>query len=317
MMMRKCHLNTCPVGIATQDPELRKRFAGQARARHRYLFFVAEEVRELLASLGFRSLDELVGRVDCIAPKRPAGLSPRAAGGRPVGSISREVLYRPTEAARAASLRCVEAPGAQPRAVLDRALLRGCAAALDARASPCASRRPIRNSDRAVGAMLSGRDRAAPRRAGPAPGHIVICAPRQRRAELRRLPRAGGSPSRWRATPTTTWARASRAACSRCARPRRAPSGRGAGDRGQHGALRRDAGEAFFNGRAGERFAVRNSGALGGGRGRRRPRVRVHDRRHGAGAGPVGRNFGAGMSGGVAYVLDEDGGLPGGATRTR
>src|SRR6185369_16265588 len=70
IMMRKCHLNTCPVGVATQDPELRKRFVGKPEHVINYMFFVAEEVRTLMAQFGFRRLDDVVGRVDCIAPRR-------------------------------------------------------------------------------------------------------------------------------------------------------------------------------------------------------------------------------------------------------
>src|SRR6202011_1821495 len=80
IMMRKCHLNTCPVGVATQDPELRKRFQGKPEHVIRYLFYVAEEARALMAELGFRTVDEMVGRVDCIVPRvADAEMLPRRA----------------------------------------------------------------------------------------------------------------------------------------------------------------------------------------------------------------------------------------------
>ena len=80
IMMRKCHLNTCPVGIATQDPELRKKFTGKPEHVINYLFMVAEEAREIMAQLGFRTIDEMVGRVDCSKP------TTRSATGRPTAS---------------------------------------------------------------------------------------------------------------------------------------------------------------------------------------------------------------------------------------
>ena len=78
VMMRKCHLNTCPVGIATQDPELRAKFAGQPEHVVNYFFFVAEEVRELMARLGVRTMDELIGRTDCCARVRRRSTRKRA-----------------------------------------------------------------------------------------------------------------------------------------------------------------------------------------------------------------------------------------------
>ena len=99
IMMRVCHLNTCPVGIATQDPELRERFAGKPEHVVQYLFFVAEEVREIMAELGFRKLDEMIGRVErlemrkAINTGRPKGLDfsrpARTAGCAPRGLILR------------------------------------------------------------------------------------------------------------------------------------------------------------------------------------------------------------------------------------
>jgi glutamate synthase (NADPH/NADH) large chain len=173
LMMRKCHLNTCPVGIATQDPELRKRFSGAPEHVIRYLFFVAEEVRALLASLGFRSLEEAVGRVECIAPKKPEG--------EPVGAWWKarrldfsEVLYRPKEAATSA-LRCVEPVAHNLSAVLDRSLAPKASRALE-RGERVSLETPIRNSDRAFGAMLSGEIARRHGEAGLADDTLVITA---------------------------------------------------------------------------------------------------------------------------------------------
>ncbi|MDC4226325.1 MAG: glutamate synthase-related protein [Candidatus Manganitrophus sp.] len=156
IMMRKCHLNTCPVGVATQDPVLREHFTGQPEHVVNYFFFVAEEMRELMAELGFRTFDEMIGRTDLLeAPRdRPLeGAGPRlhqdppAPGGRPRGRpLLRDIAGpRPRQ-------------GARPRA--DRARPTGARIA----ASRCSSPVPIRNVNRTVGAMLSGE---VTRRYGP------------------------------------------------------------------------------------------------------------------------------------------------------
>ena len=95
IMMRKCHLNTCPVGVATQDPVLRKKFAGQPEHVVNYFFFVAEEAREIMAQLGIRKFDDLIGR------SRPARHARRASStGRPGGSTSRRIFHQPQVPAR-------------------------------------------------------------------------------------------------------------------------------------------------------------------------------------------------------------------------
>jgi glutamate synthase (NADPH/NADH) large chain len=301
IMMRKCHLNTCPVGVATQDPELRKRFQGKPEHVINYLFFVAEEVRQLMAGLGFRSLDELIGRVDCIAP-RQEGLSPRA---RRLDFS--EVLYLPPEAsAPAASLRCTEAQEHNLRSVLDHTLLQQSKPTLERR-QPVRIELPVRNSDRAIGAMLSGQvarrfgDQGLPRdtidvalrgSAGQSFG-AWVCSGISMTLEGDANDYAGkglcgGVLAVRPPTDSPFWAEEQVIV----------------GNTVLYGAT---GGEAYFNGRAGERFAVRNSGALTVVEG-----VGDHGCEYMTGGvvlvlGPTGRNFGAGMSGGVAVVLDEQG----------
>ena len=88
-MMRKCHLNTCPVGVATQDPVLRAKFTGKPEHVINYFFFVAEEVREYMAALGFRTFDEMIGQTEC------STRTGRSSTGRPRGSTSRSIFYKP------------------------------------------------------------------------------------------------------------------------------------------------------------------------------------------------------------------------------
>src|SRR5439155_14367979 len=155
IMMRKCHLNTCPVGVATQDPELRKRFDGKPEHVIRYFFYVAEEARKLVASLGFRRLDEMVGRVECIVQRQPDPKELPARAYRKVRRIDyAELLYRPKEAATS-PLRCVEAQDHNLRGVIDHKIIAQAAPALERREKVEVATE-IRNRDRAFGAMLSG-----------------------------------------------------------------------------------------------------------------------------------------------------------------
>jgi len=304
IMMRKCHLNTCPVGVATQDPELRRRFQGKPEHVINYLFQVAEEARALMASLGFRSMDELVGRVDCVAPRRE-GLSARA---RRVDFS--EVLYQPPEAsAPGTSVRCTESQDHNLRSVLDHALIQGARPALE-RQTPVRLSHRVRNSDRAIGAMLSGE---VARRAGEAglPRDTVTI-------DLQGS--AGQSFGAWLAGGVSLSLEgeandyAGKGLCGGVVAVH-PPAGSPfwadeqviVGNTVLYGAT---AGEAYFNGRAGERFAVRNSGATTVVEG-----VGDHGCEYMTGGvvvvlGPTGRNFGAGMSGGVAVVLDEAGQFP-------
>ncbi len=306
LMMRKCHLNTCPVGIATQDPELRRRFMGAPEHVIRYLFFVADEVRATLASLGFRTLDEAVGRTDCIAPKRPEGeLSGAWAKARRLDYS--EVLYRPREAA-VNPVRCVEPVARELDAVLDRVLMGEAAPAVE-RGERVSLETEIHNRDRAFGAMLSGEVARRHGAAGLADDTLAITARGSAGQSFGAFGAAGVTLTLWGDANDYVGKGLSGAVLA--VRP---PAGSPFAPEGQvivgntvlYGAT---SGRAFFNGRAGERFAVRNSGATAVVEG-----VGDHGCEYMTGGvvvvlGDTGRNFAAGMSGGVAYVFDEDGGF--------
>jgi glutamate synthase (NADPH/NADH) large chain len=301
VMMRKCHLNTCPVGIATQDPELRKRFSGKPEHVINYLFFVAEEARALMASLGFRTVDEMIGRTDCIVPRR-TGLSERA---RRIDFS--EVLHRPKEA-RTSPIRCIEAQDHNLATVLDRGLITEVRAAVDARA-PARVARHIRNSDRAFGAMLSGEIARRFGEAGLPDDTIVVDVSGSAGQSFGAFAARGltlsleGDANDYVGKGLSGGILAVRPPAASPFKPSDQVI---VGNTVLYGAT---TGKAFFNGRAGERFAVRNSGALAVVEG-----VGDHGCEYMTGGvvivlGSTGRNFGAGMSGGVAILLDEDGGF--------
>ena len=180
IMMRKCHLNTCPVGVATQDPVLRARFTGQPEHVINYFFFVAEELRGIMAAMGFRTVAEMVGRVDRLefAPGGPAleGARDRpvapalsgAAGRQPLAQLDRGTEPWPGQGAR----RRTRSPPA---------------GRLSTTASRCGSSCTVRNTNRTVGAMLSGEVARTPWPCRAARQHDPRQADRRRRAELRRL----------------------------------------------------------------------------------------------------------------------------------
>src|SRR5436309_9258476 len=153
LMMRKCHLNTCPVGIATQDPELRAKFAGRPEHVVSYFFFVAEEVRELMAQLGFRTMQEMIGRADMLRARRPAAHVKAAT----LDLSALLHLPEPTRAAgRAPIARChVHGQRHAVKGALEHALLELARPALERR-ERVTGRVAIRNVHRTVGAMLSG-----------------------------------------------------------------------------------------------------------------------------------------------------------------
>jgi len=146
IMMRKCHLNTCPVGVATQDPELRKRFTGQPEHVVNYFFFVAEEVREFMAQMGFRKFEDMVGRVDMLDTRK--GINHWKAKGLDFTKI----LYQP-KLAGAAIRHCETQDHGLARA-LDHELIAKAKPALD-NMKPVQFEVAVRNVNRTVGAMLS------------------------------------------------------------------------------------------------------------------------------------------------------------------
>jgi glutamate synthase domain-containing protein 2/glutamate synthase domain-containing protein 1/glutamate synthase domain-containing protein 3 len=301
IMMRACHLNTCPVGIATQDPELRKRFKGTPEHVVNFFFFVAEEVREILASIGLRSLDEAIGRVDLLSVG--AAVDHWKARG-----VDLTHLLTHIELPDGAPRRRVEPPPAVLDDALDWQLVEGGRAALE-RQEPVTLSVEIRNRNRCVGGILSSHVARSHGAEGLPEDSIVVDFEGS----------AGQSFAGWLAPGLTFTLRGDAQDYAGkglsggvfAIRPRdgmgehfKAEQNVIVGNTVLYGAT---AGKAFFRGLAGERFAVRNSGAWTVVEG-----VGDHCCEYMTGGrvvvlGPTGRNFAAGMSGGVAYVLDEGG----------
>ncbi|MCA3648508.1 MAG: glutamate synthase large subunit [Methylobacterium sp.] len=299
IMMRKCHLNTCPVGVATQDPVLRKRFKGQPEHVINYFFFVAEQVREILASMGFRSLTEITGRTDLLDTR--AGVDHWKAKGLDFSKL----FARPDVPATVARKHS-ERQTHPIDDVLDRKLIAKALPAIEGGA-PVTIEEKIFSRDRAAGAMLSGEVAKRHGHAGLPDDTIRITL----------AGTAGQSFGAWVAAGVTLelvgeandYVGKGLSGGKLIIRP--APDAAIVpeksiivGNTVLYGAI---SGECYFRGVAGERFAVRNSGAIAVVEG-----VGDHGCEYMTGGvvvviGETGRNFAAGMSGGVAYVLDEDG----------
>ncbi len=299
IMMRKCHLNTCPVGVATQDPVLRKRFTGKPEHVINYFFFVAEEARELMASLGVRKLEELIGRTDLLDTKK--GVEHWKAKGLDFSKI----FYMPQMPAEVARFRCEEQDHGLDRA-LDKRLIELSTPALE-RGERVTIDIPIRNINRTFGTMLSAE---IARRYGHEglPDDTI---------HVRLAGSAGQSFGAFLARGVTldligdTNDYCGKGLSGGRISVQPSPKFRGepteniiTGNVVLYGAI---AGEAYFRGVAGERFAVRNSGANAVVEG-----VGDHGCEYMTGGavavlGTTGRNFAAGMSGGIAYVLDTEG----------
>jgi glutamate synthase (NADPH/NADH) large chain len=299
IMMRKCHLNTCPVGVATQDPVLRRKFRGQPEHVINFFFFVAEEVREIMAQLGVRTFNELIGRTEFLDMKR--GIEHWKARGLDYSRI----FYMPRMPAEVAVYHCERQDHGLDKA-LDLRLIELAQPALE-RGDKVTIDTPIRNINRTVGTMLSGElakryghdglpdDTIHVRLAGSAGQSFGAFLARGITLDLigetNDYCGKGLSGGRISVQPS--------------------PKFRGepaenmiTGNVVLYGAI---AGEAYFRGVAGERFGVRNSGARAVVEG-----VGDHGCEYMTGGtvvvlGATGRNFAAGMSGGVAYVLDLDG----------
>jgi glutamate synthase (NADPH) large chain len=299
IMMRKCHLNTCPVGVATQDPELRKKFTGQPEHVINFLFFVAEEARELMAKLGIRRVNDLIGRADLL-DMRP-GIDHWKARGLDFSRI----FHQPDMPAEVARFNCEEQDHGLLRA-LDHRIIADATSAIENK-TPIRLDYRIRNLNRSVGAMLSG---TVARRYGHAglPEDTIHAAfsgiagqsfgaflARGISFELQGASNdyvgKGLSGGRIVVYPDP-------------ASPAKPEDNIVIGNTVMYGAID---GEAYFRGIAGERFCVRNSGASAVVEG-----TGDHGCEYMTGGtvivlGRTGRNFAAGMSGGIAYVYDEDG----------
>jgi glutamate synthase (NADPH/NADH) large chain len=299
VMMRKCHLNTCPVGVATQDPELRRRFTGKPEDVVTLFMFLAEEVRELMAKLGFRTFNEMIGRTEKLVQRSDLN-HPKAQA----IDLSR-ILYQPPVAPGTKLYQCEQQDHRLGKA-LDHQLIAQCKPAIE-KGEKVTIELPIHNVNRTVGAMLSGTiarrfgDRGLPdgtirvRFDGTAGQSFGAFLSRGVTFELEGAGNdyVGKGLSGGRIIIY--------------------PSKRSTLDRGKaiivgntvlYGAI---SGECYFSGVAGERFAVRNSGAVAVVEG-----AGSHCCEYMTGGivvvlGETGSNFGAGMSGGVAFVLDETG----------
>jgi glutamate synthase domain-containing protein 3 len=303
IMMRKCHLNTCPVGVATQDPELRRKFTGRPEHVVNYLFFVAEEARELMAKLGARRVDELIGRADLLDTRK--GIAHWKAKGLDFSRIFHLPDIPAVEAGGPARHHCETQDHGLDKA-LDNRLIELARPALERR-EKVTIETPIRNINRTVGTMLSGE--IAKRY-----GHEGLA---DETVHVRLAGSAGQSFGAFLARgvwldligDTNDYCGKGLSGGRIVVQP--SPKFRGepteniiTGNVALYGAIE---GEAYFRGVAGERFAVRNSGAEAVVEG-----VGDHGCEYMTGGtvvvlGVTGRNFGAGMSGGIAYVLDERG----------
>jgi glutamate synthase domain-containing protein 2/glutamate synthase domain-containing protein 1/glutamate synthase domain-containing protein 3 len=299
IMMRKCHLNTCPVGIATQDPVLRAKFQGTPENVINFFFFIAEQVRRYMAQLGFRSFDEMVGRVDMLDAR--AAIDHWKARGLDLSVI----LYRPQMPSRIAR-RCVQAQDHGLDQALDYKLIDHAREALEEQ-RPVEIKLPIRNVHRTVGAMLSGE---IARRYGSAglPDDTI---------RFRFTGSAGQSFGAFLARGVTLelegdgndYVGKGLSGGRLVVYPPKNSTFQPEeniliGNVALYGAT---SGEAFFNGMAGERFGVRNSGATAVVEGLGDHGCEYMTKGTVVVLGKCGRNFAAGMSGGIAYVLDEKG----------
>lgn len=299
IMMRKCHLNTCPVGVATQDPELRKKFTGQPEHVINFFFYVAEEVREHMARMGFRSFDDMIGRSDLLDKRRAE--EHWKAGGLDFSRL----FYKPDVGPETATFNS-EAQDHGLDSIMDRTLIQLAQPALNDRI-PVTIDLPVKNTDRTIGAMLSGEIAKQYGHKGLAEDTINI-----------KLTGTAGQ---------SFGAFVSRGVSIELVGEANDYVGKGlsggrlvvypapdspvvphesmiVGNTVLYGAI---SGECYFRGVAGERFAVRNSGAIAVVEG-----VGDHGCEYMTGGvvvviGETGRNFAAGMSGGIAYVLDEAG----------
>ena len=299
IMMRKCHLNTCPVGVATQDPELRKKFQGTPENVINFLFYVAEDLRLIMAELGFKKLDEMIGRVDCLVQRKD--VTHWKAKGLDLSSV----LYNPPMPSHVGR-RCTQAQDHGLYDALDVKLIEETRDAIE-NLTPVLRTLPIRNAHRTVGAMLSG-EIARRHGSGGLPDdtiHIKFhgCAGQSFGAFL-----AKGVTLTLEGEANDYVGKGLSGGTLVIYPPRNSKfvpeENILVGNVCLYGAT---SGEVFFNGMGGERFAVRNSGATAVVEGVGDHGCEYMTRGLVVVLGNTGRNFAAGMTGGIAYVLDQGG----------
>jgi len=299
IMMRKCHLNTCPVGVATQDPELRKRFTGKPEHVVNYFFFVAEEVRQLMSQLGFRNFSEMIGQRDKLEMRKAIK------HWKACGLDYSRLLHKPEAGPEVAIRNCEQQDHGLDKA-LDHEMIAQAQPALE-KGESVKIETKIFNYNRTFGTMLSGKVAKRYGHAGLPDDTIYIKANGT----------AGQSFGAWVAKGITIelagegndyvgkGLSGGRLVIYPPAKSNLVPEENIiVGNTVLYGAID---GECFFRGVGGERFCVRNSGATAVVEG-----VGDHGCEYMTGGiavvlGSTGRNFAAGMSGGIAYVLDEDG----------
>lgn len=299
IMMRKCHMNTCPVGIATQDPELRKRFAGKPEHVINFFRFLAEDLREIMASLGFRTLDEMVGKVEMLKAKnKPTYWKYRGLDLSPI-------LYKEPADENVGQHKAVEQDHGIAH-VLDRRLMATAQVAIN-QGNRVEASFDIRNTDRATGTMLS--NEISKRHGGKGlPEDTIQFHFRGSAGQSFAAFGAPGLSFRLEGEANDYFGKGLSGA-QLIAVPDRdakftASDNIIIGNVAFYGAT---SGEAYINGMAGERFAVRNSGVKTVVEG-----IGDHGCEYMTGGivvvlGDTGKNFAAGMSGGIAYIYNPDG----------
>ena len=299
IMMRKCHLNTCPVGIATQDPVLRKKFEGKPENVVNFFFFIAEQIRGYMAKLGFRRFVDMVGRADKLE------MRDAIEHWKAQGLDYSQLLFNPPAPSRVGR-RCMIPQDHGLEAALDVKLIEYAKPAIE-KGVPVESVLPIRNVDRTVGAMLSGEIARKHGSKGLEAGTI----------HFRFNGSAGQSFGAFLAPGVTLELEGD----SNDYVGKGLSGGRLIVYPPRNSAFEPDqnilignvvlygatSGEAFFNGRAGERFAVRNSGATAVVEGVGDHGCEYMTKGLAIVLSDTGKNFAAGMTGGIAYVLDESG----------
>jgi glutamate synthase (NADPH/NADH) large chain len=299
IMMRVCHLNTCPVGVATQDPELRKKFSGKPEFVENFFRFLAEDVREIMAELGFRSIDEMVGRVDRLDMK------PALDHWKASGVDLSNVLHQPAVSPDAVRHQ-TQGQNHGLEEILDRQIIAAAWPAIEGK-RPVTLAFPIRNANRATGTMLGYEITRRHGGAGLPDDTITLQFTGSAGQSFGAfVPR--GVTLRLEGDANDYWGKGLSGGRLFVYPPEEstfaAEKNIIIGNVALYGAT---SGEAFVRGIAGERFAVRNSGAYAVVEG-----VGDHGCEYMTGGrvvvlGRTGRNFAAGMSGGIAYVVDDDG----------
>ncbi len=298
IMMRKCHLNTCPVGIATQDPELRAKFTGKPEHVINYFFFVAEEVRELMAEMGFKTFQEMVGQTDFLDKDK-------AIDHWKTNGLDFSNLFHRPDVDKSVSIYNSGSQDHHLEDVLDRQLIKQAMPALEEK-TPVKIELDIKNSDRSTGAMLSGELARRYGHKGLPEDTISITLTGTAGQSFGAFGAAGisleliGEGNDYVGKGLSGGRLVIRPPKNSAIVPEESII---VGNTVLYGAI---SGECYFHGVAGERFAVRNSGAIAVVEG-----CGDHGCEYMTGGivvvmGETGRNFAAGMSGGIAYVLDED-----------